>query len=97
MTPIAMSSNMTEDKKRKEWIAYCKRACLNEPFPVHLYGLECGAKTRKGTPCKQRAIYSSGRCKLHGGLSTGPRTAEGKRKAALNGFKVGVHEAHESL
>ncbi|MGD9506461.1 HGGxSTG domain-containing protein [Desulfobulbus elongatus] len=25
----------------------------------------CLAKTRKGTPCKQRAIYSNGRCKFH--------------------------------
>lgn len=47
----------------------------------------CGAKTRAGTPCKQLGIYENGRCKLHGGLSTGPTTEEGKRKAALNGLK----------
>lgn len=47
----------------------------------------CGAKTRAGTPCKQLGIYENGRCKLHGGLSTGPTTEEGMRKAALNGFK----------
>jgi len=47
----------------------------------------CGAKTRKGTPCKQGGIFENGRCKLHGGLSTGPTTPEGKAKAALNGFK----------
>ena len=47
----------------------------------------CGAKTRAGTPCKQKGIYYNGRCKLHGGLSTGPKTEEGKRKAALNGGK----------
>ena len=47
----------------------------------------CGAKTRKGTPCKQRGLYNGGRCHLHGGLSTGPTTEEGKRKAALNGLK----------
>ncbi|NCC04706.1 MAG: hypothetical protein EOM37_11845 [Proteobacteria bacterium] len=45
----------------------------------------CGAKTRKGTPCKQLGIYENGRCHLHGGLSTGPKTAEGKRRSALNG------------
>jgi hypothetical protein len=27
----------------------------------------------------------NGRCPLHGGLSTGPKTKEGKRKSALNG------------
>lgn len=36
----------------------------------------CGAKTRAGTPCKQKAGWGTnhvgtGRCKLHGGKSTG--------------------------
>jgi len=47
----------------------------------------CGARTRKGTPCKRLDIYDNGRCHLHGGLSTGPKTEEGKRRAALNGLK----------
>ena len=50
----------------------------------------CGARTRAGTPCKRRDLYWSGRCRLHGGLSTGPRTEEGKAKAAQNGFKRGL-------
>jgi len=45
----------------------------------------CGARTRAGTPCKSRTIYQSGRCKNHGGMSTGPKTAEGKARSALNG------------
>lgn len=36
----------------------------------------CGAKTRRGTLCKTRAM-ANGRCRMHGGLSTGPRTAAG--------------------
>ena len=36
----------------------------------------CGAKTRKGTPCKAPAM-KNGRCRMHGGKSTGPRTPEG--------------------
>ena len=36
----------------------------------------CGARTRAGTPCKAPAM-PAGRCRMHGGLSTGPRTAEG--------------------
>jgi len=36
----------------------------------------CGAKTRRGTLCKCPAM-ANGRCRLHGGLSTGPKTAEG--------------------
>lgn len=39
----------------------------------------CGAKTRRGTPCLCPAMRN-GRCRLHGGLSTGPRTAEGRER-----------------
>jgi hypothetical protein len=57
-----------------------------EPYPDDLRGLQCGAKTRKGTPCKQTAIYANGRCKWHGGCSTGAKTKEGKKRSAMNGF-----------
>lgn len=43
------------------------------PFPDLLKGLACGAKTRAGTPCKRTDLFTSGRCKFHGGMSTGPR------------------------
>lgn len=59
-------------------VAANKRA-RNTPRP----GERCGAKTRRGTPCQCKAL-GNGRCKLHGGKSTGPRTADGKRKAAAN-------------
>jgi len=60
------------------------------PYPdiLRQFTLTCGAKTRKGTPCKRVDLYSNGRCKLHGGLSTGPTTKEGKKKSAMNGFKT---------
>ncbi|MCL6567277.1 MAG: hypothetical protein K6U09_12770 [Acidobacteriia bacterium] len=32
---------------------------------------KCGAKTRKGTPCQNNAM-ANGRCRMHGGKSTGP-------------------------
>jgi hypothetical protein len=57
------------------------------PFPDELRSMTCAAKTRAGTPCKLTSIYSNGRCKLHGGLSTGPRTAAGKLTSAANGQK----------
>lgn len=47
---------------------------------------KCGAKTRKGTPCQAPAAWdeyrcgiANGRCRMHGGWSTGPRTEEGIR------------------
>jgi hypothetical protein len=36
----------------------------------------CGAKNRRGEPCQCPGM-TNGRCRLHGGLSTGPKTAEG--------------------
>ena len=36
----------------------------------------CGAKNRRGASCQCPAM-PNGRCRLHGGLSTGPKTAEG--------------------
>jgi hypothetical protein len=39
----------------------------------------CGAKTRQGRPCWNGT--SKGRCRMHGGASTGPKTAEGRRRA----------------
>lgn len=42
----------------------------------------CGAYARTtGNPCLGRPL-KNGRCKLHGGLSTGPKTLEGKKRIA---------------
>jgi hypothetical protein len=37
----------------------------------------CGARTRAGTPCNGPAM-PNGRCRMHGGSSTGPKTDAGK-------------------
>lgn len=50
----------------------------------------CGAKTRAGTPCKNWAMVN-GRCKFHGGKSTGPRTLKGKINSSTANFKHGRH------
>ncbi len=52
----------------------------------------CRAKTRAGTPCKRPAGWGTdhpgtGRCKLHGGKSTGPPSNN------KNAVKTGEHEA----
>ncbi|WP_404811491.1 HGGxSTG domain-containing protein [Acidithiobacillus caldus] len=41
----------------------------------------CGARTRKGTPCRAQGLGGGNRCKNHGGMSTGPRTEEGRQRA----------------
>jgi len=79
------------DQLISEWASrgYCLPAPNFPQLPWDLRDLTCGAKTRAGTPCKLNSIYSNGRCKFHGGLSTGATTKEGKAKVAKNGFKLG--------
>jgi hypothetical protein len=40
----------------------------------------CGALTRKGYRCQAQGLGKGGRCRNHGGMSTGPRTAEGRQR-----------------
>ncbi|WP_037375698.1 HGGxSTG domain-containing protein [Sedimenticola selenatireducens] len=49
----------------------------------------CGAKTRAGGRCKAPPVWDrernqprNGRCRMHGGLSTGPKTEAGRRRVA---------------
>lgn len=57
----------------------------------------CGAKTRQGTMCKNPAgfrtpHFGTGRCFLHGGLSTGGR-GKGGPYGNKKGLKTGAYEA----
>ena len=52
-------------------------------------GKRCNAKTRKGTLCQRPAKLIAGRCPLHGGASTGPKTVEGLKRIAIARTKHG--------
>lgn len=95
---------MTNERLRQKWRKYWKvcfglRQLMRDhpvmdipplpAFPEELQGLCCGAHTRAGTPCKRKDLYANGRCKLHGGLSTGPKTKKGKAASRVNGRKGG--------
>ena len=45
------------------------------PSGDYMAAARCGARTRRQTRCLAPAM-GNGRCRLHGGLSTGPRTPE---------------------
>jgi hypothetical protein len=49
----------------------------------------CGARTRRGTACQKPPLNGKTRCRLHGGLSTGPKTPEGKARIVAAHFKHG--------
>jgi hypothetical protein len=51
-------------------------------------GKRCLAKTRRATLCQKPAMRGRGRCQLHGGKSTGPRTPEGKARS------IAAHTKH---
>lgn len=56
----------------------------------------CGARNRRGLPCRCPAM-KNGRCRLHGGLSTGPKTAEGLARIRKAVTKHGTHLRSELL
>jgi hypothetical protein len=45
----------------------------------------CGARNRKGQPCQELALKGKNRCRLHGGLSTGPP------KGSINAVDHGIY------
>ncbi len=53
----------------------------------------CGAKNRRGISCLAPAMRTKLRCRLHGGLSTGPRTTKGKARSSRNSLQHGEHTA----
>jgi hypothetical protein len=54
-------------------------------FPLECRDMVCGGKGRRsGRPCQCKEIYTNGRCKWHGGASTGPKTAEGRARSQGN-------------
>jgi hypothetical protein len=80
---------------RRRWVAACaanrreveRVGILKAPVMdfAPFAELRCGARgKRSGRPCPHTALYANGRCRWHGGLSTGPRTEAGKDRAAQN-------------
>ena len=67
--------------------------CNDPKVPRKKRGI-CGARTRRDTPCQAPPVWNkvqdkakNGRCKLHGGLSTGPRTEAGREAIRVSNRK----------
>lgn len=67
-----------------------RTSCKADKPPAFLSSPQCGAKTRKGTPCKAPAM-KNGRCRMHGGKSTGPRTVAGLERLKKARTKYGYY------
>lgn len=69
-----------------------RRGWLKNGNPVgdFMTAPRCGARTRAGGCCRCPAVKGRRRCRLHGGLSTGARTAAGlarcRQAATKHGF-----------
>jgi len=78
--PRARASNfgrpvggLREDSRRWDW---AMKVLQRRP---------CGARRRRdGKPCQALNEPGSSRCKWHGGLSTGPKTVEGRARSIRN-------------
>lgn len=59
-------------------------------MPVNIQTLpKCGAKAKRTRkPCQQPAMRN-GRCRLHGGKSTGPKTPEGIERIRATNYRHG--------
>ena len=75
--------------KRRGWLKN------NNPPGDFTKAPRCKARTRKGTLCKAPAM-PNGRCRLHGGKSTGPRTPEGLARSKKANWKHGFY-SEESM
>jgi hypothetical protein len=60
----------------------CTNRELADPSEIRVV---CGARRRRdGKPCEALSVPGRRRCKWHGGMSTGPRTAAGRAKVTAN-------------
>jgi hypothetical protein len=54
-------------------------------------GQRCFAKTRRGSKCQRPANKRNGRCRLHGGASTGAKTLEGRERISQTNMRHGKY------
>ena len=81
----------TTDQPHRKW----KHRLKNGVYPGDpSKAPRCGAKTRRGSSCMSPAM-KNGRCRMHGGKSTGPKTPEGLERARKANWKHGWHSKEE--
>ena len=66
--------------------------CARDRLDAAREAQRCGARTRSGRPCRGPAMRN-GRCRLHGGASTGPRTPAGLERARRAAWQHGGRSA----
>lgn len=90
--------NAEERRKRGEdgwpWSAEALTRLVDAGVPVKVRTFPavatCGATTRRGSPCRCLAM-ANGRCRLHGGASTGPKSSAGWQRTR-EGYRAWVEQ-----
>ena len=87
LAALVKRARAAEEREARRARAAANRELRNRPPKRELP--PCGARTRSGGTCRARpwrprdaVLPRNGRCRMHGGLSTGPRTPEGKARTA---------------
>jgi len=65
------------------------------PDLVFTFPSACKAQTRSGQPCKKRPTPGRWRCRLHGGLSTGPKMEEGRARCKAAALEARARRRQE--
>ena len=81
---MTLKSNETPHKKRRGKLRN------GNPSGDFSKAPRCGAKNRRGLPCRCPAMRN-GRCRLHGGLSSGPKTKDGIERIRKSATKHGYY------
>ena len=85
MEKAEIAPHETRDEQRRGWLKNGNTPGDPSTAP------RCGARRKSdGQPCQAPAM-ANGRCRLHGGKSTGPRTPEGRARAAAANYKHGYY------
>ena len=58
-------------------------------FGTNWPGVRCGARTRRGSACQRPAKKSNGKCRLHSGASTEPKTEVGRLRISEANLRHG--------
>ncbi|HXV24471.1 MAG TPA: HGGxSTG domain-containing protein [Alphaproteobacteria bacterium] len=87
----------TELKKLKDWRPQRDSNPCYQRERDATWLRRCGARRKQdGLPCVAK-LLANGRCKFHGGMSTGPRTLEGRARSLANLRQNRAVEPHCSI
>lgn len=82
-------STTDEPHTKRSWLKYGNPPGDPSKAP------RCGARAKSTQKSCLAPAMSNGRCRLHGGKSTGPKTPEGLANSKVANWKTGYHSAEE--